>query len=111
MLPFLGQQKSQRDKENQVVDTVNNNTGHSNNSNMSLTMTELNILKPVVLANKEPGILEHNLTNNTLLNTNNLTSSNKMNDNNPVNTNSVSSAVSLKSRQVRVNGKFIEFYN
>lgn len=94
------------DKENQVVDTVNNNTGHSNNSNMSLTMTELNILKPVVLANKEPEDTgTYNLTNNTLLNTNNLTSSNKMNDNNPVNTNSASSAVSLKSRQVRVNGK------
>ena len=95
------------DKENQVIDTVNNNTGHSNNSNMSLTMTELNILKPVVLANKEPEDTgTYNLTNNTLLNTNNLTASNKMmTDNNLVNTNSASSAVSLKSRQVRVNGK------
>lgn len=93
------------DKENQQIDSalLLNHTGQSNNSNMSLTMTELNILKPTPTSNTQPSSQKepedtgtYNLTNNTLLNTSNLTSKTQ--------TNSVNTQT-LKSRQVRVNGK------
>lgn len=94
-------------KENQEPFSLDNTnfTGHSNNSNMSLTMTELNILKTTP-GNKEPEDSgTYNLTNNTLLNTNNISS--KVSSNNPNNAVAITTSnnVALKSRQVRVNGK------
>lgn len=96
------------DKENiepsPVPDLNNhNNTGQSGNSNMSLTMTELN-LKPVV---EDSGT--YNLTSNTnnILNntgnTNTILPPKVSNNNNSSNVN-INNA-QLKSRQVRVNGK------
>lgn len=84
-------------------DNITENTVQSENSNMSLTMTELN-LKPVVV--EDSGT--YNILNNTLNNMNNTintsnTITNTVLPNNP-NINTINSAP-LKSRQVRVNGK------
>lgn len=80
------------------INNLNNVTGQSGNSNMSLTMTELNIdiktTKPAPA--EDTGTL--NLTNNTLLNTAKI-----INNSTVIGNNSTSTA--LKSRQVRVNGK------
>lgn len=102
---------NKENKENVLPEYI---AGQSGNSNMSLTMTELN-LKPVVA--EDTGTL--NILNNTLNNTSNtiLTNSilpnnnnvtvninNNKNNNNSSNSNNNNSAP-LKSRQVRVNGK------
>ena len=92
-------------KENQQL--TPDNTVQSNNSNMSLTMTELHILKPTInpQTQKEPEDTgTYNLTSNTLLNTNNLSSTKTANNPNHQ-TNAPITNSALKSRQVRVNGK------
>ena len=82
-------------------------TGQSENSNMSLTMTELN-LKPVVEDTGTYNILNttlNNTFNNILNNTGNTNTNTVLPANNPTNLNINNNSAPLKSRQVRVNGK------
>lgn len=88
------------DKENiQPTAQTPEHTGQSGNSNMSLTMTELN-LKPVV---EDTGT--YNILNNTLNNTGNTNTILPTNNPNPTKLNINNTSTPLKSRQVRVNGK------
>lgn len=82
------------------LNTLNNVTGQSGNSNMSLTMTELNInIKTTKNPTDDTGTL--NLTSNSL-NTTKIINNNTVINNNLTNP---TSSGALKSRQVRVNGK------
>lgn len=112
----LGPAKRVKEDKENVENFVQNNTGQSGNSNMSLTMTELN-LKPVAedtgtfLTGNNTGNMDNILNNtgntenilNNTGNTNTILPSKTQVVNSTGNT-SVNSAP-LKSRQVRVNGK------
>jgi hypothetical protein len=103
-----GENKEYKDNKENKENILPEYTGQSGNSNMSLTMTELN-LKPVVA--EDTGTL--NILNNTLNNTSNTLLTNSIlpnNNNNHINVNinnnsNNNNSAPLKSRQVRVNGK------
>ena len=113
------------DKENKI-NNLNNTQGLSENSNMSLTMTEINVniieetrKTEIIAATKqeeeiaktipfnETGTLNFQSNNTINSNNNNTINNNNNNNNNKNNSNQIKSGTTstIRSRQVKVNGK------